>query len=117
MAKIKQPGDLESLQATLEKERESYRSKIIICGGTGCQASRSLAVINAIKKEIVRQGLKNDVLVRATGCHGFCEQGPIMVIEPGNLFYCHVVPEDAREIVSKTIQKGEAIPRLFSILA
>ena len=113
MAKIKHAGDLDSMRSILEKERVSYRSKIIMCGGTGCQASRSLAVIDAIKKEIFRQGLKDNVLVRATGCHGFCEQGPIMVIEPGNLFYCHVVPEYAREIVSKTLQKGEVIPRLL----
>jgi NADH-quinone oxidoreductase subunit F len=48
-----------------------------------------------------------------TGCHGFCEQGPIIVIEPGNVFYCHVSPEDAFEIVSQTLVKGEIIERLL----
>jgi NADH:ubiquinone oxidoreductase subunit F (NADH-binding)/(2Fe-2S) ferredoxin/NAD-dependent dihydropyrimidine dehydrogenase PreA subunit len=113
MVKIQHNGALEALREKAKKERASYRSEIIICGGTGCQASRSLAVIDAVNKEIARQGLKSDVLVRSTGCHGFCEQGPIMVIEPGNLFYCHVRPEDAREIVSKTLLKKEVIKRLL----
>jgi len=51
--------------------------------------------------------------VRATGCHGFCEQGPIVVIEPGNTFYCHVLPDDAHEIIAKTVCKGEVIERLL----
>jgi len=85
---------------------------MIICGGTGCQVSRSKEVIDAIKKELAVQGLQDKVHVRSTGCHGFCEQGPILVIEPNNIFYCHLLPEDAHEIVSKTIQKNEIIERL-----
>jgi len=51
--------------------------------------------------------------VRVTGCHGFCEQGPIAVIEPGNIFYCHINPEDAHDIVTKTVKNGEIIERLL----
>jgi NADH-quinone oxidoreductase subunit F len=62
---------------------------------------------------LVKQGLEKSVLVRTTGCHGFCEQGPIVVIEPDNTFYCHVLPDDAREIIDKTVCKGEVIERLL----
>ncbi|MBW1775011.1 MAG: (2Fe-2S) ferredoxin domain-containing protein, partial [Deltaproteobacteria bacterium] len=86
---------------------------MILCGGTGCQASRSKDLIQAVKDELVTQGLEKSVLVRSTGCHGFCEQGPIVIIEPGNTFYCHVLPEDARDIIAKTIVRGELIERLL----
>jgi NADH-quinone oxidoreductase subunit F len=70
-------------------------------------------VIDAMKKELKKQKLGRKVSVRVTGCHGFCEQGPIMVLEPGNIFYCHLKPEDAPEIVTKTLLKGEVIDRLL----
>ncbi|MCJ7751268.1 MAG: 4Fe-4S binding protein, partial [Armatimonadetes bacterium] len=60
-----------------------------------------------------REDLADTVHVRVTGCHGFCEQGPIMVIEPGNIFYCHLEPADVPEIVSSTLGDGEVIDRLL----
>ncbi len=113
MSKINTMNDLEALRDRILKDRDNNRATIIVCGGTGCQASRSPAVISALKEELAQQGLSKDVCVRTTGCHGFCEQGPLVVIEPGNTFYCHVAPEDASEIVSKTIGSGEVIERLL----
>ena len=113
MAKLKRIDDLGNLRQRLEDGRKDILLTVIICGGTGCQASQSPAVIESIKKELARQGAEKDVCIRTTGCHGFCEQGPIMVFEPGNLFYCHVTPGDAHDIVSKTVMKGEVIDRLL----
>ncbi|HLA28690.1 MAG TPA: NADH-ubiquinone oxidoreductase-F iron-sulfur binding region domain-containing protein [Syntrophales bacterium] len=113
MAKLKRIDDLGNLRKRLEAGRKDIRLTVIICGGTGCQASQSPAVIASLKKELARQGAEKDVCIRATGCHGFCEQGPLMVFEPGNLFYCHVTPEDGRDIVSRTVMKGEVIERLL----
>ena len=104
---------LESLRKQLLKERKKFSSTIIVCGGTGCQASRCLTVIDALKGELAGQGLEKIVRVRTTGCHGFCEQGPIMVIEPGNIFYCHLKPGDAQEVVARTVKKGEVVERLL----
>lgn len=115
MIKIKTVSDLEAMQQRLVDDRKKIRATLTLCGGTGCQASRSLAVIDAIKDELVKQGLQESVHVRATGCHGFCEQGPIAIMDPGNIFYCHVEPEDAQEIVSRTVQKGEVVERLLYI--
>jgi NADH-quinone oxidoreductase subunit F len=70
-------------------------------------------VIDAVKKELKKQKVGRKVTVRVTGCHGFCEQGPMMVLEPGNIFYCHLQPEDASDIVTKTLLKGEVIERLL----
>ena len=113
MPKLKGLKNLESLRKRLLTERKRVRSTIIICGGTGCQASKSPEVIAAIKKELEKQGMAKQVHVRATGCHGFCEQGPLLVVEPGNLFYCQVKAEDAGEIVARTVKKGEVIERLL----
>ena len=113
MARLKHIDDLGKLRERLGTKRKDIRLTVIVCGGTGCQASQSPAVIESIKQELARQGAEKGVHIRTTGCHGFCEQGPIMVFEPGNLFYCHVTPEDAPDIVSRTVMKGEVIERLL----
>ncbi|UCH52175.1 MAG: SLBB domain-containing protein [Chloroflexota bacterium] len=85
----------------------------MVCGGTGCRASRSQAVIDAVNDELSRHVLDTKVRLCVTGCHGFCEQGPVVIIEPNNIFYCHVSPEDAFEVVCQTVVKGEIIERLL----
>ncbi|MFC1822462.1 NADH-ubiquinone oxidoreductase-F iron-sulfur binding region domain-containing protein [Thermodesulfobacteriota bacterium] len=113
MTEINTISDLEALQEKFRNYRNNFKSTLILCNGTGCQASRSRVLIDAVKKELVKKGLSKSVLVRPTGCHGFCEQGPIVVVEPGNIFYCHVSPDDAQEIIDKTILNGEVIERLL----
>jgi NADH-quinone oxidoreductase subunit F len=70
-------------------------------------------VAEALKSALASEGLADSVELRLTGCHGFCEQGPIMVIDPANILYCHVTPEDVPEIANKTIRAGEVIERLL----
>ncbi len=113
MKKVKTVADLEALRQRLAVGRSSFSSTVVVCGGTGCQASRSLEVIEALKTELTRQGLDKQVAVRRTGCHGFCEQGPLLVLEPENIFYCHVTRADVSEIVEQTIKGGEIVERLL----
>lgn len=113
MSKIQTFADLEGFRERLLSYRNTFETSIIVCGGTGCQASRARDLISAVKDALVKEGLDQSVLARATGCHGFCEQGPIVVVEPGNIFYCHVQPDDAHEIIAKTVSKGEVIERLL----
>jgi NADH-quinone oxidoreductase subunit F len=113
MSRLNSYRELEHLCKRLWEERQNITTTLTACGGTGCQASESRAVIAAIRNELSEQGLDEKVRLRATGCHGFCEQGPIVVIEPGNIFYCHVAPDDAFEIVYQTVVKGEVIERLL----
>jgi NADH-quinone oxidoreductase subunit F len=84
-----------------------------MCGGTGCQASASIKVVEALRAELASKGLSDSVKVRVTGCHGFCEQGPIVVVDPANILYCRVSPDDVSEIIDKTIRKGEIVERLL----
>jgi NADH-quinone oxidoreductase subunit F len=85
---------------------------IFVCQGTGCVSSGSEAVYQAFSDEIRRQGI-NNAEVDFTGCHGFCEQGPNVVIEPEGIFYTHVQAEDAAEIVTSHLRDGKPVERLF----
>ena len=113
MSRLNSFRELEHLREKLRQRRQVYKTTVMICGGTGCQASGSLAVIEAIKNELSKQNLSSSVRLCITGCHGFCEQGPVMIIEPGNVFYCHVTPEDAFEIIYQTLVKGQVVERLL----
>lgn len=84
---------------------------ITVCAGTGCRAYGSLKVKEALEAELKKQNMNVEVF--ATGCLGFCEKGPMVVIHPDKYFYQSVKVEDAPEIVSKTVAKGEVISRLF----
>jgi NADH-quinone oxidoreductase subunit F len=85
---------------------------IFVCHGTGCISSGSDAVYEALREEIAGQGI-TDVEVDFTGCHGFCEQGPNVVVEPEGIFYTHVQAEDAPEIVGSHLREGKPVQRLF----
>ena len=80
MQKLATRRDLETTRKQLLLDRKKIDKTLIICGGTGCTASRSQDVIDAINQELLMQDLDFSVRLRVTGCHGFCEQGPIMVI-------------------------------------
>ena len=113
MPRLAHINDLEDLRMQLSAEHTHFTKTLTFCGGTGCQASGSLSVVDAVKDVLSKQGLDKRVLVRVTGCQGFCEQGPIMVLEPGDIFYCHLTPDDAHDIVIKTVSNGEVIERLL----
>ncbi|MDR1055592.1 MAG: NADH-quinone oxidoreductase subunit NuoF [Prevotellaceae bacterium] len=91
----------------------SYKMHILVCGGTGCQASNSQGIIANLKEELTNKNLENEVQVIATGCFGFCEQGPIVKIMPDNTFYTQVKPGDSEEIVNEHIIKGRKVNRLL----
>ncbi len=116
----------EQLIAFRKKEAEAYESqveKIIICAGTGCVAGGSLDVYEKLKEIMTAEGINVEVELKAepheramglkkSGCHGFCEMGPLLRIDPQGWLYTKVHVEDCEEIVEKTIKKGEYIDRL-----
>ncbi len=85
---------------------------IFVCQGTGCISSGSDTVYEALKSEVARQKLKN-VNVDFTGCHGFCEQGPNVVVEPDGVFYTHVQADDALDIIASHLRDNKPMERLF----
>ena len=88
---------------------------ILVCGGTGCRASHSAEIIDALKNALEAAGLAEQVQVIRTGCFGFCEQGPIVKIVPDNTVYVSGKPEDSEEIVREHILKGRKVERLLFV--
>ena len=86
---------------------------ILVCGGTGCTSSESLVIIENLKNEIKKAGLEDHAMVHLTGCFGFCAMGPIVKVYPDNMFYVHVKPEDAAEIVESHIKNNQVVERLL----
>lgn len=89
------------------------RAHVLVCAGTGCCASGSKGVIAKFQEQIVNAGLDKEVKVVETGCQGFCESGPLVIIYPEGTFYTHVTPEDVPEIVSEHLIKGRIVNRLL----
>jgi len=113
--RLSSPDELETIRESIIKSREPNKPGITICGGTGCHAYGYERVVAAFRQEIKRQKLETKVDIKTTGCHGFCERGPLIVIKPGNILYQRASVEDVPEIISETIIKGNIIDRLLYI--
>jgi len=111
--KIRSPADLERLRESLVQSRDPDKPCITVCAGTGCLAHGCQHLVNAFHEELTKHGLTDQVLVRTTGCHGFCERGPVVVIHPEGIFYQRMQPQDAAEVVERTVINHEIVERLL----
>ena len=105
--------DLENHRQALLKQRDSKKLCIAICSGTGCHAYASEKVVAAFEEQLKKQNIENMVDMKRTGCHGFCEKGPIVVIYPHEICYCKVTPQDVPDIITQTVQQGKPVERLL----
>ncbi|MFH1036180.1 MAG: NADH-ubiquinone oxidoreductase-F iron-sulfur binding region domain-containing protein [Pseudomonadota bacterium] len=112
--RVANPRELEDYRQALLAACDPLAPRIMVCCGTGCRATGSLEVAAALEEAVEGAGWHGLVtpLLKKTGCQGLCSRGPLMVMEPENLFYQRVRPEDAAEIVQQTLQKGQVIRRL-----
>jgi len=113
--KLRKPSDLVKARKTVQSRYDPKRTCVTVCCGTGCIASGAQDVAESFRKEINKRGLRPKVNLRITGCHGFCERGPLVVIYPRRIFYQRVKVQDVKEIISQTILKGEIIERLLYV--
>jgi NADH-quinone oxidoreductase subunit F/NADP-reducing hydrogenase subunit HndC len=90
-----------------------YRGHVLVCTGTGCVSSGSRKVKAEMEKQLEAFKLEQEIKVVETGCHGFCEMGPIVIVYPEGIFYCQVKPEDVKEIVEEHLLKGRPVKRLM----
>jgi NADH-quinone oxidoreductase subunit F len=109
--RLNSPKELEALRKRIIKSRDPKKPCLAICGGTGCLALGAADVISGFRGEIKERGLNVDL--RITGCPGFCERGPLVVIEPENVLYQRVRAEDVGKIVSRTVEKGKIVDELL----
>ena len=115
MKKIRTHQELEALRSSLLQDRDPNKPCVRVCVGTGCRAHGSLDVLESFKNEVKKQGLGSKVDIKQTGCHGFCERGPVVVIGPKEIFYQGVKQRDVPEIVSKTLHNWEIIESLLYV--
>jgi len=113
ITKLNSKKELEALQKELAKGRQQDRPRITVCSGTGCHAYGCVKVTETFRAAITKQGLADRVDIKITGCHGFCEKGPIVVIQPGDIFYQQIKPEDVPEIIGETISRNSIVEQLL----
>ena len=105
--------ELEQFRQGILSKKDPDGTRVSVCAGAGCLASGAGKVIAALNEEIQKQGMQDRVLVKGTGCPGFCERGPIVVIDPDEICYLQVKPKDVAAIVSKTLKEKKLIDRLL----
>lgn len=110
--KINDPEALESWRKKILLSRPPYKKVIVVSSGTCGQASGSLSIIEATRSELEKRGLKEKVGLEITGCHGFCELEPNIIIYPDGIFYKNLQPEDVPKIIDETVLKNRVIHSL-----
>jgi len=112
MKKLGSVLELNNRRKEILNNQDSERSCITICCGTGCRAYGAEEVASQFIDEKENRGLNDEIEIKSTGCHGFCERGPLVVIHPKKIFYQHVTKNDVGEIIEKTVLNDEIIKRL-----
>jgi len=115
MRRLNTLEELDKFRQELLSKRDPNKPCISICAGAGCLASGAGEVIAAFKSEIEKHTLNAEVDIKGTGCPGFCERGPVVVIYPEEICYLQVTPEDVPEIVTRTIKEKQVLDRLLYV--
>ncbi|MGQ9615697.1 MAG: NADH-quinone oxidoreductase subunit NuoF [Spirochaetota bacterium] len=117
---LKTPQDLLTFSNEIRKAKSISKRSVRVCIGTGCAAKGSRGVYQLLREMTDKQGLESGsgnlsvgVEAKCVGCHGFCERGPIVVVQPGNIFYQQVKEQDVEEILFKTVIEGKLVEHLL----
>ena len=94
---------------------KQYRAHLLVCAGTGCVSCGSFKIKEALEKEIRKRKLQDEILVIATGCNGFCERGPILMVHPDGVFYQQLKVSDIPFLVEEHLVKGRPVKKLMYI--
>ena len=104
---------LQLLQKKSQNDFDSYQASLHVCTGTACVANHSFSLIKTLERELKKRKLEQQYLIVPTGCNGFCEQGPIMVVQPDGVFYQKLKEKDISEIIDNHLLKGKPVERLL----
>ena len=111
--RITSRAELDGLKEQSLARLAKVEQRITVCNGTGCRACGGVEVKDALIEELNKRGLSDEIEVMPTGCQGYCQRGPLVVVEPDGIFYHGVKPEDAPRIISSTIENGEPVNELL----
>ncbi len=104
---------LPSIQLRLGYANKQSKTHVLVCSGTACTASASQAVREELLHQLREHNLDDQVKVIKTGCFGFCQQGPIVLVQPDNVFYCQVEKKDVNNLVEKHLIGGQVVEELL----
>lgn len=96
-----------------KRTSKGFRLDLLVCAGTGCVANHSFEIQKELREEIMRQGLQDEIRVIATGCQGFCERGPIVIVQPDGIFYQRITKKDVPYLVEEHLLKGRPVKKLM----
>ena len=113
MPRLQSTADLEALRAVCVRDAKKQRPCLTVCAGSGCSASGAREVLQALRQSLQGAGLEQQVEVKSTGCHGFCEKGPVMIVWPEGTFYNRVAVPDAADIVASVSNGRRPVERLL----
>lgn len=115
MPRFTDSGLLTRYREELRESLSGNHPRVRVCGGPGCLASGSKAIFETFLEEARKLGmdLETTLDVSQTGCHGFCQRGPLVMVDPGDIFYERVKISDVREILEKTVRDGRVVKRLL----
>ena len=116
-ARLNSLDDLNNLRADIEAGVDPNQLKIMVCHGTGCRAGGADAVTRALTTALAKADVGGKVIpeIKSSGCQGFCSKGVLVTILPEGISYQKVKPEDAEEIIQKTVVDGELVERLLYV--
>jgi NADH:ubiquinone oxidoreductase subunit F (NADH-binding)/NAD-dependent dihydropyrimidine dehydrogenase PreA subunit/(2Fe-2S) ferredoxin len=113
MSRLETPADLVKLREKIVAQRKAKQTWLAVCAGTGCRAYGADALADSLEEEIEKHGLGDKIGVRRTGCHGFCERGPLVVIQPSDVCYLGTQIKNIPDIVDKLSSGKEPIEKLL----
>ena len=113
MKRLESIGDLDKLRESIIEKNKCYQKTITICGGPGCHAIGSEDLRTSFERELNERGLSDKIRLIFSGCHGFCEQGPLAVIRPSGILYCKLKVGDIAPIITETLVDDKIIDSLL----
>ena len=113
MPRLMSVEELESFRAELRAARDPKRPCLTVCAGSGCTAAGAHDVLAGLRKMLEKHGLQDAIDLKSTGCHGFCERGPLMIVWPEGTFYNQVVASDASAIVASVSNGHVPVEKLL----
>ena len=103
----------EKTKTPRKRQSKTVRTHLLICAGTGCVSNHAFDVKDALEKEIEKRNLNNEIQIVTTGCHGFCERGPIVHVQPDDIFYQSLKVKDIPNLVEEHFLKGRPVEKLM----
>ncbi|HVP44739.1 MAG TPA: NADH-quinone oxidoreductase subunit NuoF [Terriglobales bacterium] len=115
MPRLNSLNELESYRASCRSQQDPKRPCLTVCAGSGCSAAGAHDVLDGLHKELAKRGLQGKIDVKSTGCHGFCERGPLMIVWPEGTFYNQVSLRDVAAVVNSVTNGRVPVEKLLYV--